>query len=123
MTPTVCSGDAKMIFRANTTITVYSSATTTDSWGDPIDSDVIIATGVPASITETGNTAYSEVTTQPRVIRTATCRVSRSHADIIGDNNRIKDEKTNDTWVILSVTLPNNAVGHVPVRIEMQRSS
>lgn len=111
-----------MIFRANTTITVFSSATTIDEWGDPIDSNAIIADAIPASITETGTSAYSENTTRPRVIRNAICRVSRVYADVIGNNNRIKDETTNQIWIILSVTLNNNAVGHVPMHIEMQRA-
>ena len=111
-----------MIFRANTTISVLSSATTTDEWGDPIDSNAVVATGIPVSITETGTSAYSEVSTRPRVIRNAICRASRAYADVIGNNNRIKDEKTNQIWIILSVTLNNNAVGHVPMHIEMQRA-
>lgn len=111
-----------MIFRSNTTISILSNETTTDDYGDPVDSDAIVAFGIPASITETGTSAYSEVTTRPRVIRNAICRVSRSYADAIGDNNRIKDESTNKVWIILSVTLNNNAIGHVPMHIELERS-
>ena len=111
-----------MIFRANTTISVLSDATTTDEWGDPVDSGTVAVSGIPASITETGATGYSEVSTRPRVIRNALCRVSTYYADQITNNNRIRDEKTGDTWIILSVTLPNNAVGHVPMHIQMQRA-
>ncbi|MCX4813688.1 hypothetical protein OG601_24115 [Streptomyces sp. NBC_01239] len=87
-----------------------------------MDSDNVSASGIPASITETGTSAYSENTTRPRVIRNAICRVSTAYAGQIGNNNRITDENTQQTWIILSVTRPNNAIGHVPMHIEMQRA-
>lgn len=115
-----------MIFRSNTTISILESTTTTDEWGDPVDSNNVAASGaasgIPASITETINAAYSEVTTNPRVLRDGICRVSTKYADLITDNNRILDEKTGKTWVILSVYLPNNAIGHVPMHIALKRS-
>lgn len=115
-----------MNYRTNTTISVLESTTSTDSWGDPVDSDSIAASGaasgIPASISETVNSAYSEVSTNPRVLRDAVCRVSRRYADLITDNNRIRDERTGQTWVIMDVYLPNNAVGHVPMHIDLKRS-
>jgi hypothetical protein len=126
MASTATEGDGKMIFRANTTITVLESTTDTDEWGDPIDSDSIAlggsATGIPASITETVNSAYGEVTTNPRVLRDGVCRVSRKYADLITDNNRIRDEVTGQTWIVMDVYLPNNAIGHVPMHIDLKRS-
>lgn len=111
-----------MILRANTKISILASTTTTDQWGDPVDSDSLIAEGIPASITETINASYGEVTTNPRVIRDGVCRVSTKYADLITDNTRILDEKTGYTWIIESVYLPNNAIGHVPMHINLKRS-
>lgn len=111
-----------MIFRANTTITILSKDSELDEWGDPMDSSAIVQTRIPASITETGTSDYSENSTRPRVIRNAICRVSTAYAGMISNNNRIKDEQTQETWIILSVTRPNNAVGHVPMHIVLQRA-
>ncbi|MFJ4626175.1 hypothetical protein [Streptomyces sp. NPDC088847] len=115
-----------MIIRTNTTITVLASSTDTDPWGDPVDSDNVAdngsATGIPASITETVNAAYGEVTTNPRVIRDGICRLSTKYAALVTDNNRIRDERTGLTWIVMDVYFPNNAIGHVPMHIDLKRS-
>lgn len=111
-----------MTYRCNTRVTILGDTLGVDEWGDPIDNDTIVASGIPASLSDLSNTAYSENSTRPRVIRDGICRLSRAHADQVTDNVRIRDEKTGFTWLVISVTLPNNAVGHMPMHIQIQRS-
>lgn len=111
-----------MTFRCNTRVTILGSDLGVDAWGDVIDNDTIVVSGIPASLTEVDNTAYSENSTRPRVIRDGICRISNAHAAQVTDNVRIRDEKTGFTWIVFSVTLPNNAVGHMPMHIQIQRS-
>ncbi|GAX54741.1 hypothetical protein SO3561_06294 [Streptomyces olivochromogenes] len=111
-----------MIFRCNTRVTILGSTTSVDEWGDLIDNDSVVASGIPASLTEVANTAYSENSTRPRVIRGGICRLSSAHANQVTDNVRIRDEKTGFTWIVLSVTLPNDATGHMPMHIQVERS-
>jgi hypothetical protein len=111
-----------MIPRCNTRISILTDTTSVDAWGDLVDNETVVASGIPASLTEVSSTSYSENSTRPRVIRDALCRVSTAHASLITNNIRIRDEKTNRTWIVLSVTLPNNALGHVPMHIELQSS-
>jgi hypothetical protein len=112
-----------MIFACNTTITILGAVTQIDAWGDPMDVNVPIATGIPGSITEVSADGRTEISTVPRVIRKAVCRMSSVSSAMVTENARIKDETTGFIWTINEVAFNNNVLGHQPVRIDMQRAS
>lgn len=111
------------MFRANTTISILSSATSVDEWGDDVDNDNVTASGIHASITEVSTTAQSESSTRPQVIRTGICRVTSVYQSLILQNCRIRDEKTGYTWIIMDIYRGNNVLGNTPLRIDLMRSS
>lgn len=106
-----------MIARATTTITVYRGENT-DEYGDPVDADVIVATGIPASILEQTVKAWTEVTTVPRQFRWAKMRVTQG-VDIRQDD-RIKDERTGDIWTIVQISNRANPVRMQDLRVDLE---
>lgn len=111
------------MFRANTTVSVLTSIPGVDEWGDPEDNDTVVASGIPASITDVSPIAYSENSTRPRTIRYSTIRVSSRYADVIDPQCRIRDERAGYTWIILDIVNANNVAGHTPLRIDATRTN
>jgi hypothetical protein len=109
-----------MISRATTTITIYRGQTE-DEWGDPIDTDTVVETGIPAFITEVNVDHSSEVSLTPRDIRKATCRVG-SEVDV-QQNDRIYDEKNGQSWTIQYVTRQQNPVMAQDTKLVLQRTT
>lgn len=106
-----------MYARATTTISILRGEDT-DDWGDPIDLATPVETGVIASIIEYKTYSKGEITTQPRNIRYARLRV-RSDLDI-RTNDRVKDERTEDIWVIVNISsIQNPAIG-LDRRVDLQ---
>ena len=106
-----------MYARATTTISVLRGQDT-DDWGDPIDQDIVVQTGIRASIIEYKIYAKGEVTTQPRNIRYARLRVTKGTD--IRTNDRIKDERTNTIWLITNISEVQNPVIGQDTRIDLQ---
>lgn len=108
-----------MMASATTTITIYRGQVDDDGYGDPIDTDTVVETGIPASIVEMNVDAETEVSGMPRVIRKATCRVG-SEVDV-RYNDRIYDEKNNETWTIRSLSRLQNPVCAMDTKLIVQR--
>ena len=107
-----------MLSSATTTITIYRGQTE-DEWGDDIDLNTVVDTGVVASITELEAKPFTETSMVPRVIRTAIGRVG-SQVDIRA-NDRIYDEKHNETWTIRSISRKQSPVCATDTRLDLQR--
>ncbi len=105
-----------MYSRATTTVSIYRGQST-DDWGDPIDNDTPVASGVLASILEQKIYAQPEVTTQPHNYRYARLRV-RKGIDV-QTNDRIHDERLNQTWVITNISQYQNPVVGQDNRIDL----
>lgn len=105
-----------MYSRATTKITIYRGQGV-DDWGDAIDEDTPVATGVLASILEQKVSSSTEVTTQPHNYRYARLRV-RNGTDI-QVNDRIKDERKNETWTILNISPLQNPVMGQDTRVDL----
>jgi len=105
-----------MYARATTTITILRG-TDTDEWGDTVDNDTVVASGVRASIAEQKIYAQGEVTTQPRNLRYARLRVTKGTD--IQVNDRIKDERLNQTWTITNISPYQNPVVGQDLRVDL----
>lgn len=106
-----------MISRANTTVTVYRGQAA-DDWGDNMDQDTVVATGVIASIIEQTVYARPEVTTNPRSFHFAKMRVNYGTDIRVGD--RILDETTQDIWLITNLRARGNPVRRQDVRVDLE---
>lgn len=108
-----------MIARATTTVTIYRGQST-DEWGDDIDQNTIVATGVIASLLEQSQYFRAEITTQPRNFRYARLRLD-STTDI-QPNDRIQDERTGWFWTIRNLSEYQNPVRQQDIRADLQRT-
>ena len=106
-----------MYSRATTTISIFRGQTLDDGWGDVIDNDTIVASGVLASIMEQKIQATPEVTTQPHNYRYARLRVKKGTD--IQTNDRIYDERLNQTWTITNISQYQNPVVGQDLRIDL----
>lgn len=106
-----------MYARATTTISIYRGQGT-DEWGDAVDNDTPVATGVRASIAEQKIYAQPEVTLQPRNLRYARLRVTKGTD--IQTNDRIYDERLNQTWTITNISPYQNPVVGQDLRVDLQ---
>ena len=88
---------------------------TTVNWaGDEVDADVPVIEHLPATLVETGRKTQDPSSPTPRTIREITLRVPYwSH---LTDSDRVYDETTGDTYIVISVTRPPTIIG-APVDI------
>lgn len=105
-----------MYSRATTTVSIYRGQVE-DEWGDVIDTDTPVATGVLASILEQKTYSATEVTTQPHNYRYARLRVKKGTD--IQVNDRIYDERLNQTWTITNISPYQNPVVGQDLRIDL----
>lgn len=90
-----------MLMLATTRITVLRGQTT-DEWGDPIDNNTVHVSGVLANIAIKTIKATTESSGMPQQVINAVCRV-RSNLDITS-NDLIIDEKTGESWQVVSTS-------------------
>jgi hypothetical protein len=96
--------------------------TTTSALGDVIPTGDAVMTGVPAFIGETGSKVQDPSTETPRTIRQVTGRMP-AWAGVL-NTDQILDERTGDTYIILSVTSPPSLFGRRedwPVVLDLKR--
>ncbi|WP_328937678.1 hypothetical protein OG288_15835 [Streptomyces tauricus] len=101
-----------------TRITVYRG-TSTDDWGDESDNYSVHASGVPANMRIKQVKASTESSTLPQQMTTAVCRV-RSNRDF-NSNDIVLDEKTGDSWQVVSVEKPQHPGKRLDIRLNLLR--
>ncbi len=106
-----------MISRATTTVTIYRGQAT-DDYGDPTDSNTIVAVGMRASILEQTVKAWTEVSTLPRNFRWAKMRCTPGTD--IRQNDRVLDERTGEIWTIVQISSRANPVRSQDMRIDLE---
>lgn len=106
---------------ANTRCSVLSG-TTTNQFGDQIDSNVPRITGLPVTLIETGKNVQDPSTPTPRTIRQILAIVPE-WAGIVS-TDRLLDESTGDTYIIIGVTRPPTIIGApVDTKLDLKRIS
>jgi hypothetical protein len=105
---------------ATTTISVLRG-TTTDAYGDEQDTDTIVATGIPASLTEQSRRVTTRDDPTPRIVRYATARVG-SGTDI-RDQDRVRDERTGAVYIVDSPSSMANPALAVDLRLDLRRTT
>ena len=93
---------------ANTRCTLLAG--TTVNWaGDEVDANVPVMEHVPATLIETGHKTQDPSSPTPRTIREITLRLP--YWTNATDDMRVLDERTGDTYMIISVTRPPTIIG------------
>lgn len=101
---------------ANTLVTVFRG-TTKNAFGDDVDSNTPYLEHIPAILTETGRTIQDPSSETPRTIRQVTCHLPPWTGVL--NTDRLFDESTSDTYIILGVTRPPTLFG-APVDTMLQ---
>lgn len=107
-----------MIGPATNTVTILRG-TTTDAYGDTIDTDHTFKTGVLVTIYESGKR-----TSKPVEGRVGTVRdyAGRAHAhDGVAVNDRLRDEKTGEVYLVVEASTLPNPTGPMFTRLKLQR--
>lgn len=107
------------MFLATTTVSVLGGSST-DAFGDDTDGTTVLASGIPVSLTESTRTAMEPVTQTPRIIRTHVCRLPPDTD--VDETNRIKDETTNEIYIVVAVTRNANPVIAQGLRADLKRT-
>lgn len=105
-------------FLATTTISIKRGASV-DDYGDPVDSDEVVASGVPASILERPVTGARPAGGRTDTPRTYALRVGKA-VDLRQDD-RVVDERTGATYYVTTFAPSTNPVGLGSSRADLQR--
>ncbi|MCX4704356.1 hypothetical protein [Streptomyces sp. NBC_01373] len=107
------------MYLATTTVSILGGSST-DGFGDETDGTTVLASAISASLIESTRTAMEPVTGTPRIIRTHICRLPPGTD--IDEDKRIKDEQTNETYIVVAVTRNANPVLAQPLRADLKRT-
>lgn len=107
-----------MIATPTTTVTILGGNTQSD-FGDVLDSDTPAGAGIPASIIEGRQIVSTESDAQARAVLYYTGRLP--NGTVVTEANRLRDERTGDTYLIDHVTRPHNPVIPADVRLDLRR--
>ena len=108
------------MFHANATATVFRG-TDTDDYGDAVDVDTVIHSGVRMSIIEQFRRVFVPADNQDRVIRYTRGRAPSNILILEGD--RIRDELSNLTYIVEAVVNPGSPYTDGDTRLDMKRVS
>lgn len=109
-----------MIAAATTTVTILRG-TTTDGYGDEVDTDTPVRTGVPASLIEQTRRVTTRDDPTPRIIRYTVGRVTAG-TDVT-DQDRIRDERTGAVYIVDAVSSMNTAALAADLRLDLRRTT
>jgi len=108
-----------VIATPTTTVTILGSGEEESEYGDVLDSETPAGSGIPCSIVEGRQIVSTESDPQARAILYYTGRVP--NGTVVDETNRLRDEKTGETYVIDHVTRPHNPVMSPDVRLDLRR--
>ena len=93
--------------------------TTTDAFGDPLDTATVVTSGVLAAIREDTRTVFDQATQTPRVVRRIR-GVMPSDTEV-RDTDRIRDDTNNVTYIVTEVTAPRQPGFSPDLQLELKR--
>lgn len=102
-----------------TTLISVLRGSTVDEFDDEVDGATVIAIGIPAAIVEQSRTVRTESDPTPRAVSYYLGRVK--YGTDIKAEDRIKDEKTNQVYIVDDVHTVANPFMVNDVRIELRR--
>jgi hypothetical protein len=109
-----------MLFHPTAVVDVLRG-TSTNSYGDPVDTDTAVAQGLPAHITEVRKGTTTPAGGAPRVVRGYTCRLPGGADVQAGD--RIRVPATGAVYAVDAVTRPAGGALVPDLRVDLRRVS
>lgn len=103
---------------ANRTVAVLRGEAT-DDYGDPVDVDTSVATGLPASIVERSRRVFDPASDRTQIVRYWTGRLPAGTDVRVGD--RLQDEQTSEIFVIQSFSAQQRLVHDGEVRVDLAK--
>ena len=103
-----------------TTVTILGG-TTTNPWGDPTEGEDVIRADVPIAIHEQNVKVLTESDPAQVINRVYTGRAPHWSKDLFTNARRIKDQRTDEIYLIDAVTRPQNAAVPQDVRLDLRR--
>jgi hypothetical protein len=107
------------MYLATTTVSILGGSST-DEFGDDTDGTTVLASAIPASLIESARTASEPVSGIKRIVRTHVCRLPPGTA--VDEDKRIKDESTDEIYIVVAVTRNANPVLAQPLRADLKRT-
>lgn len=105
---------------ANTKVDILRG-TTTDAWGDEQDTDTVVHSNVPASLTEQSRRVTTRDDPTPRIVRYAVARVPAG-TDVT-DQDRVRDQRTGAVYIVDAVSGMDNPALRVDRRLDLRRTT
>ena len=106
-----------MTFVGNTTVTVFRGETT-DAFGDPVDVNTPIHTGLRFSLIEQTRRVFVPAENQDRVIRFTRGRTQSNIVLVEGD--RVFDEQSEITYIVEAVVNPGSPYSSGDTRVDLK---
>lgn len=109
-----------MFAQPTTTVSILGGEQTSDDLGDPVESQTVLAAGVPASIME-----QARQVTEPNDMRAQTVRFFTGRlpsGTVVSTANRILDERTGQIYVIDSVANVAAPTHTNDIRLDLRRA-
>lgn len=106
--------------KATTKVTILRG-TETNSFGDEVDSDVTVHTGVRAAIAERNRRVYLPAEGATRVVRAYSGQVG--YETDIRKGDRLRDERTNVVYLVLEISEPVNPANQPDYELELSRTN
>lgn len=104
-----------------TTVLTVLRGTTTDVYGDEQDTDTVIASGIPASLTEQSRRVTTRDDPTPRIVRYAVARVPAGTD--VSDQDRLRDERTGAIYIVDAVSSMANPAAVPDIRLDLRRTT
>lgn len=108
------------MFHANATATVFRG-TTVDAYGDPVDVNTVVHSGVRMSIIEQARRVFVPADNQDRVIRYTRGRAPSNIE--IREGDRIRNDRDNLIYIVEAVVKPGSPYTDSDTRLDMKRVS
>lgn len=105
---------------ANTKVSILRGSGE-DIYGDETDATTAVATGIPASLSETAQNVFDPSTGTRRVVRAYRARLPRGTD--VDPSDRIKDDTTNDIYTINDVIRQTQPGFQGDLRLELERTT
>lgn len=107
-------------FRPTTTCSILdtSPGDLTDEYGDPLDNEMVSASGVPISIIHQTTRQFLPSENRTTVIHTIVARMRASVA--VKATSRIKDERTGHIYMIEGLVHPQDPFGSAVIRLDLR---
>lgn len=95
--------------------------TATDAYGDEQDTDTVIASDIPASLTEQSRRVTTRDDPTPRIVRYAVARVPAGTD--VSDQDRLRDQRTGAIYIVEATSSMANPTAVPDIRLDLRRTT